>query len=190
MFQKLFGFPRHEAERLMMDVHTKGKAVVASGPRERCEAHVAALARLRPMGHPAAGPMSARAKITTSYGGGVDVVLPARLRDLLSSLARQLAELIDDPEAAGDPGLQRLFPAASMDDPMEALGFEQLMGDALRQGKREAAAVLRATAERHPSERRGDAGLDALHQRHPAASSARAWTSRKTPTSRRCSPTS
>jgi len=90
--------------------------------------------------------MSARAKITTSYGGGVDVVLPDDIRDLLSSLARQLAELIDDPEAARDPGLQRLFPAASMDDPMEALGFEQLMGDALRQGKREAAAVLRATA--------------------------------------------
>ena len=43
VFQKLFGFPRSEAERLMMDVHTKGKAVVASGPRERCEAHVAAL---------------------------------------------------------------------------------------------------------------------------------------------------
>ena len=43
VFQKLFGFPHAEAERLMMDVHTKGKAVVASGPRERCEAHVAAL---------------------------------------------------------------------------------------------------------------------------------------------------
>ena len=43
VFQKLFGFPLQEAERLMMDVHTKGKAVVASGPRERCEAHVGAL---------------------------------------------------------------------------------------------------------------------------------------------------
>ena len=43
VFQKVFGFPRTEAERLMMDVHTKGKAVVANGPRERCEAHVATL---------------------------------------------------------------------------------------------------------------------------------------------------
>ena len=42
--------------------------------------------------------------------------------------------------------LERLFPPASIDDPMESLGFEQLMGDALRAGKREAAAVLRATA--------------------------------------------
>jgi ATP-dependent Clp protease adaptor protein ClpS len=43
VFQKVFGFPRAEAERLMMDVHTKGKAVVANGPKERCEAHVATL---------------------------------------------------------------------------------------------------------------------------------------------------
>ena len=43
VFQKLFGFPRAQAEKLMLDVHTKGKAVVANGPRERCEAHVAAL---------------------------------------------------------------------------------------------------------------------------------------------------
>jgi len=90
--------------------------------------------------------MSARTKITTSSGGGVDLVLPTDVRELLASLAKQLAELIDDPESANDPGLTRLFPPASRDDPMEALGFEQLMGDALRAGKREAAAVLRATS--------------------------------------------
>ena len=43
VFQKLFGYPRAKAEKLMMDVHTKGKAVVSNGPRERCEADVAAL---------------------------------------------------------------------------------------------------------------------------------------------------
>jgi len=43
VFQKLFGFPRPKAEKLMMDVHTKGKAVVSSGPRETCEADVARL---------------------------------------------------------------------------------------------------------------------------------------------------
>jgi ATP-dependent Clp protease adaptor protein ClpS len=43
VFQKLFGYPHEKAERLMMDVHTKGKAVVASDAKERCEAHVAAL---------------------------------------------------------------------------------------------------------------------------------------------------
>ncbi len=90
--------------------------------------------------------MMARVNISSSYGGGVDVELPDDVRDLLASLARQIAELIDDPEAVGEPGLERLFPPASIDDPMEALGFEQLMGDAMRAGKRESAAVLRATA--------------------------------------------
>lgn len=37
VFQQLFGYPKHEAERLMQDVHYKGKAVVASGARERME---------------------------------------------------------------------------------------------------------------------------------------------------------
>ena len=85
--------------------------------------------------------------ITSSSGGGVNIQLPKDLRELLASLARQLAELIQDPDAADDPGLARLFPSASMDDPMEALGFEQLMGEALRAGKLEAAAIVRATAD-------------------------------------------
>jgi ATP-dependent Clp protease adaptor protein ClpS len=37
VFQKLFGYPKHVAEKLMMDVHTKGKAVVSSGSREKAE---------------------------------------------------------------------------------------------------------------------------------------------------------
>ena len=37
VFQKLFGYPRHRAEKLMMDVHTKGKAVVSTGSREKAE---------------------------------------------------------------------------------------------------------------------------------------------------------
>ena len=40
VFQKLFGYPRLKAERLMWDVHTKGKAVVSSGPREKAELDV------------------------------------------------------------------------------------------------------------------------------------------------------
>jgi ATP-dependent Clp protease adaptor protein ClpS len=38
VFQTLFGYPRSKAEKLMMDVHTKGRAVVSSGPREKAEA--------------------------------------------------------------------------------------------------------------------------------------------------------
>jgi ATP-dependent Clp protease adaptor protein ClpS len=37
VFQTVFGYPRAKAEKLMLDVHYKGKAVVASGTREEME---------------------------------------------------------------------------------------------------------------------------------------------------------
>ncbi len=37
VFRKLFGFPEEEATRLMLAVHHEGRAVVASGPREKSE---------------------------------------------------------------------------------------------------------------------------------------------------------
>ncbi|MGH3737855.1 MAG: ATP-dependent Clp protease adapter ClpS [Micromonosporaceae bacterium] len=37
VFQKLFGYSRQKAEKLMLDVHHKGRAVVSSGMRERME---------------------------------------------------------------------------------------------------------------------------------------------------------
>ncbi|WP_372360560.1 ATP-dependent Clp protease adapter ClpS [Agilicoccus flavus] len=43
VFQTYFGYPREKAERLMMDVHEKGRAVVAHGPREVMEQHTEAL---------------------------------------------------------------------------------------------------------------------------------------------------
>jgi ATP-dependent Clp protease adaptor protein ClpS len=43
VFQKLFGYSREHATRLMMQVHHEGKAVVSSGTREKIEADVARL---------------------------------------------------------------------------------------------------------------------------------------------------
>jgi ATP-dependent Clp protease adaptor protein ClpS len=43
VFQTYFGFSRHEAERLMLQVHTEGRAVVATGTREEMERHVEAM---------------------------------------------------------------------------------------------------------------------------------------------------
>ena len=43
VFQKLFGYPREKATKLMLDVHHKGRAVVSQGTREHCEADVARL---------------------------------------------------------------------------------------------------------------------------------------------------
>jgi ATP-dependent Clp protease adaptor protein ClpS len=37
VLQKLFGFSKEKAERLMLDVHHKGKAIVSSGAREKME---------------------------------------------------------------------------------------------------------------------------------------------------------
>ena len=43
VFQTHFHYPRARAEKLMMDVHTKGRAVVSSGTREKCEADTEAM---------------------------------------------------------------------------------------------------------------------------------------------------
>ncbi len=40
VFQRLFGYSKEKATELMLDVHHKGRAVVASGTREECEMHV------------------------------------------------------------------------------------------------------------------------------------------------------
>ena len=40
VFQKLFGYSLEKATELMLDVHHKGRAVVANGPREKCELDV------------------------------------------------------------------------------------------------------------------------------------------------------
>ncbi len=43
VFQQVFGYPRKKATRLMLDVHHKGKAVVAAGAREAMEHNVEVL---------------------------------------------------------------------------------------------------------------------------------------------------
>jgi len=40
VFQKLFGYSREKATKLMLDVHEKGRAVVSSGTREKAEMDV------------------------------------------------------------------------------------------------------------------------------------------------------
>ncbi len=40
VFQKLFGYSLEKAEKLMLDVHLKGKAIVSHGPREKAELDV------------------------------------------------------------------------------------------------------------------------------------------------------
>jgi ATP-dependent Clp protease adaptor protein ClpS len=43
VFQKLFGYTREKATRLMLQVHHEGKAAVSEGNREKAESDVARL---------------------------------------------------------------------------------------------------------------------------------------------------
>ncbi len=43
VFMQVFGYSKAKAEKLMLDVHQRGKAVVSSGPRERMELDVTTL---------------------------------------------------------------------------------------------------------------------------------------------------
>jgi ATP-dependent Clp protease adaptor protein ClpS len=43
VFQTVFGYPKPKAEKLMLDVHQKGRAVVAAGAREAMEHNVEVL---------------------------------------------------------------------------------------------------------------------------------------------------
>jgi ATP-dependent Clp protease adaptor protein ClpS len=43
VFQTYFGYSKSKSERLMMDVHVKGRAVVSTGSRERMETDTEAL---------------------------------------------------------------------------------------------------------------------------------------------------
>ena len=40
VFMSVFGYPKPKAEKLMLDVHHRGRAVVSSGTRERMELDV------------------------------------------------------------------------------------------------------------------------------------------------------
>jgi ATP-dependent Clp protease adaptor protein ClpS len=43
VFQKLFGYSREHATKLMLDVHHKGKAIVTSGSKDKVEGDVTKL---------------------------------------------------------------------------------------------------------------------------------------------------
>ena len=40
VFQRVFGYPREQAERHMLEVHNKGRSILWSGVRERAELYV------------------------------------------------------------------------------------------------------------------------------------------------------
>ena len=52
VFVTYFHYAKSKAHKLMLQVHTEGKAVVSSGSREEMERDVAAMHEFGPLGHP------------------------------------------------------------------------------------------------------------------------------------------
>ena len=58
VLQKLFGYPLEVAEKLMLQVHYEGRAVVSNGHAREGRARRLPPPRARPLGHDAAGLMT------------------------------------------------------------------------------------------------------------------------------------
>ena len=79
VFQKVFGYAKPKAEKLMLDVHHKGRAVVSSGAREAMERDAETAARLRPVGHGEPRQVSSgRRRGQAIRGGGQPATASAR----------------------------------------------------------------------------------------------------------------
>lgn len=77
--------------------------------------------------------------------GTYDVVLDARVRDVLDDALESIATLLDTPD---EPMLARLRPTTYPDDPDREAGYRLLAGEELRTSQQAAIAVLREVFER------------------------------------------
>jgi hypothetical protein len=72
---------------------------------------------------------------------GVELALDDVETSIIRGLCNELRELISDQDAANDPVVGRLFPAA-YDDPTEQASYESLVGDDLSKHKLQALEVV------------------------------------------------
>jgi hypothetical protein len=63
-------------------------------------------------------------------------------RDVLTHVARDFRALLTAETPSSDPSLQRLFPPARTDDPIEELEYERKVGDGLLAAKLEQLTIL------------------------------------------------
>ena len=80
-------------------------------------------------------------------GDGFAVDLEPAVRELLSSLAAQMQQVLTGDTAPDDPAVARLFPTAYPDDPMRNLEFEQVAGDDLQRDRVARFEALGATVD-------------------------------------------
>ncbi|MDZ7674618.1 MAG: DUF2017 family protein [Acidimicrobiales bacterium] len=75
------------------------------------------------------------------------LTLPDHERELLSSLAPQLRDLLTRGMADNDPSLTRLFPTAYPDDPERDAGYQALVRDELLEKRFETIDVIESTVD-------------------------------------------
>ena len=123
VFQTYFGYDTSKAEKLMLDVHEKGRAVVSNGAARRWSAtprpctSTASGRRsarttetpIRPTSHPAeTGTTQLMGEPFRTTRRGLEIRLSEEERDLLANLFGQLDELLDDGLPVGDEPFDEL----------------------------------------------------------------------------------
>ena len=171
VFQKLFGYSFAKATRLMLDVHHKGRAVVASGPRERAELDVAAPPQPRVVGDPGAPELNttrspARSRHAAAAGS---TSRSRRTNGRCSRHSRASSpaalEAVGETDAQLPEGLRRLFPAAYPTDAAAEANYVSLVRGDLVEHHRNALETLAHTAlATHLSDDETDAWLAAVER--------------------------
>ncbi len=87
--------------------------------------------------------MRFRRSVKACGDGTLEIRLGSAERALLSQVADDLADELDQPD---DPTLQRLFPPGYSDDAVRDAGYQMMMGDELRQRHLAALRSLAATS--------------------------------------------
>ena len=97
--------------------------------------------------------MSNRGSLRRRSDGTFGWDLAKNEREILTHLAKDFRALLTAETPSSDPSLQRLFPPARTDDPIEELEYERKVGDGLLAAKLEQLSVLeRCAASRVLSE--------------------------------------
>jgi hypothetical protein len=88
-----------------------------------------------------------RPPFASARGGAVAVRLPDDAREMLRSLVSSFRRLLTEQTPSSDPSLQRLFPPAYPDDPLQNFDYEREAGSGLLDGRLEALDVVERTVE-------------------------------------------
>jgi hypothetical protein len=91
--------------------------------------------------------MAIRKRITRSRAGGFELRIPRSERDVLRALPDQLRTLLHEGDAAEDPALRRLYPAAYLDDPVASAEFDGFVRDDLTEQRTKALETMARTID-------------------------------------------